>query len=94
MMCAALGIADEQQTSPTIPAVRALTDLVETARALTERAQVKRRRSIAHRCGVIASQLDAARTRLVQEGPDYIDTAWAYVDAGRRALANYKLVLA
>ncbi len=94
MMCAALGIADEQQQSPTIAAVRALTDLVDTARATRDRALVKHRREIANRCQVIASQLDATRTRLVQDGDDYIATAWAYVDAGRVALRNYALVLA
>lgn len=93
-MCAALGIADEQQTSPTIAAARALTDLVDTARATADRAALKRQRTIAQRCQVIASQLDAARTRLVQDGPEYLDTAWAYVDAGRRALGTYRLVLA
>lgn len=93
-MCAALGIADEQRTSPTIAAARALTDLVDTARALSTRATTKRRPGIAHRCQVIAAQLDATRTRLVQDGTDYLDTAWAYVDAGRRAIGTYKLVLA
>lgn len=93
-MCAALGIADEQRTSPTIAAARALTALVGDARALIPVAEKKRRRQIAHRLTIIATQLDACRTRLVQDGPAYIDTAWAWVDAARIAIANYRLVLA
>jgi hypothetical protein len=93
-MCAALGIADEQEQSATIAAARALSDLVDTARATRDRALEKHRREIANRCQVIASQLDATRTRLVQDGDEYIATAWAYVDAGRAALRNYAMVLA
>jgi hypothetical protein len=93
MMCAALGLADEQQQSPTIACARALTDLVDTARATRDKAVEKRRREIANRCQVIASQLDATRTRLVQDGADYLPSAWAYVDAGRVALRNYRVVL-
>lgn len=93
-MCAALGITDEQTQSPTIAAARALTSLVGDARALIPIAQKKRRRQIAHRLTIIAAQLDACRTRLVQDGPDYIETAWAWVDSGRLAIANYRLVLA
>lgn len=93
MNCAALAMTDHEQ-SPTIAAARALNDLVDTARATRARAIQKRRRAIAHRCGVIEEQLDATRTRLVQDGPEYINTAWAYVDVARIALRNYKLVLA
>jgi hypothetical protein len=92
-MCAALGIAEEQEQSPTIAAARALSDLVETARVFRNLAKDKRRRDIAKRCQVIAVQLDATRTRLVQDGDEYLDTAWAYVDAGRRSLGTYSLVL-
>jgi hypothetical protein len=92
-MCAALGITDEQTLSPTIAAVRALNILVHDARDLIPIAEAHRRRQIAQRLNTIASQLDACRTRLVQEGPDYIETAWAWVDSGRLALANYRLVL-
>lgn len=92
-MCAALGITDETEQSPTVAALRALSDLVATARTLRDKAVTKRRREIANRCQVIASQLDATRTRLVQDGDQYIDTAWSYVDAGRVALRNYALVL-
>ena len=88
-----LGLVDARSTS-TVAAARALTDLVDSARATHDRAVSKRRRLIAHRCTVIAVQLDAARTRLVQDGDEYIPTAWAYVDAARVALRNYKLVLA
>jgi hypothetical protein len=79
--------------SPTIAACRALSDLVDSARATRSTALSKRRKEIAHRCDVIAVQLDAARTRLVQDGGEYIDTAWAFVDTGRVALRNYRMVL-
>lgn len=79
--------------SPTIAACRALNDLIETARATQADAKKKRRSDIAHRLGVIISQLDATRTRLVQDGTEYIDTAWAYVDSGRVAIRNYRMVV-
>jgi hypothetical protein len=83
----------ERKTAPTVAAARALTDLVDTARILIPIAEKKRRKNIQHRLGVIVAQLDAARTRLIQEGGDYIDPAWAYVDAGRRAIGTYRVVL-
>ena len=92
-MCAALGITDDQTQSPTIAAVRALNLLIHDARDLIPIAEARGRRHMAQRLNTIASQLDACRTRLVQEGPDYIETAWAWVDSGRIALANYLVVL-
>lgn len=91
-MCAALGIT-ENRLSPTVAAARALSDLIDTARTLLPIARQRRRRNIEHRLNVIIGQLDATRTRLVQDGEEYITTAWAFVDAGRSAIATYKLVL-
>lgn len=79
--------------SPTTAAARALTELVDTARALTDQARKRRRGDIAHRLTAISTQLDAARTRLVQDGAEYIEPAWAYVDAGRRAIALYRVAI-
>lgn len=83
----------EVKIAPTIAAARALTDLVDTARVLIPIAEKRKRKNIQHRLGVIVAQLDATRTRLIQEGADYIDPAWAYVDAGRRAIGTYRVVL-
>jgi hypothetical protein len=77
----------------TLPAVRALSELVDDARWLIPVAIACKRRHVAHRLAVVAAQLDACRTRLVQEGDSYSATAWAWVDAGRTAIANYKLTL-
>lgn len=80
--------------SPTVTALAVLNDLVDSSRSLIPVAEKKGHTKVAHRLAVIAHQLDATRTRLVQDGPEYIDTAWAYIDAGRVAIANYRLVLA
>lgn len=79
--------------SPTIAACRALNDLVDTARTSAKRARAKRRNDIAGRLDIIAAQLDATRTRLVQEQAPYLDTAWAMIDAARKAIALYRPVI-
>lgn len=79
--------------SPTIAACRALNDLVDEARASSKRARAKRRNDIAGRLDIISAQLDATRTRLVQEQTPYLDTAWAMIDAARKALALYRPVI-
>jgi hypothetical protein len=84
----------ENTQSPTIAAIRAASDVVDAAWSAHAHAVHKRRRDLAHKCGVIAVQLDATRTRLVQDGPAYIDAGWSMIDAGRVALANVKRVLA
>lgn len=78
-------------TATTIAATRALSDLVDSARAQAERAA--RLDHPAARLRHIVRTLDSARTRLVQEGIDYLDTAWAFVDAGRVQLARAKVAL-
>ncbi|WP_298041458.1 hypothetical protein [uncultured Microbacterium sp.] len=69
-------------------ATDALSDLVHTARerARTDRNRQRTKRAQAHEH--IARTLDGARTRLVQDGPEYLDAAWAFVDGGRKLLAN------
>lgn len=79
--------------SPTIAATRALNDLVDEARRLRNLAMKQRREDRRKRLDIIAKQLDATRTRLVQDGERYIPTAWAIVDAGRQAIAMHKLVM-
>jgi hypothetical protein len=81
------------QTGPTVACARALSALVDDARAMIPEAVAARRRHVAHRLAVVVAQLDAARTRLVQDGVDYLECGWAWVDAGRQAVANYRLIL-
>lgn len=66
-------------------ALDALSDLVDTAR--DRRASEPQH---ATECHAIARTLDRARTRLVEDGPGYLDAAWAFVDAGRKALAQLR----
>lgn len=74
--------------SPTIAAARQLTELVHAARAAAIRSRAAGRPDLARRHEITATQLDAARTRLVQEGSDYIVTAWATIDAARALIAS------
>lgn len=76
----------EAQT--TKPATDALTDLVGTARARAERARTAGLEGTAKTLDEIAKTLDGARTRLVEDGPEYLQAAWAFIDAGRAALAG------
>jgi hypothetical protein len=72
----------------TAPATRALTDLVDTARARAARARADGLDGTAKTLDQIARTLDGARTRLIEDGIEYLDAAWAFVDAGRGALAG------
>lgn len=74
--------------NPTKVATDALTDLVHTARA---RGWEAKRAGLVHTAYALmrlAADLDGARTRLVEDGPDYLDAAWAFIDAGRRMVAE------
>jgi len=69
-------------------ALDALTDLVEVARKHRDETPDNRpgwRQQWDH----IANQMDAARTALIQEGDDYLETAWAMVDSGRITIARH-----
>lgn len=74
--------------SITKPATDALTDLVITARSRARACRVRSETTRAAELDNIAKTLDGARTRLVQDGPEYLDAAWAFVNAGRTALAR------
>lgn len=39
----------------------------------------------------LSRTLDAARTRLVQEGDAYLDAAWAFVEGGRKLIATTRV---
>jgi len=78
----------------TKPAIDALSDLVHAARATEQDAGFKgmlRAQRLANR---IARQCDAARTRLVQDGPGELGTVWALVDTARAHLAACRLTVA
>lgn len=76
--------------SQTIAAARALTSLVDAADAFAQRCDTLDWPMRAGRIREIRTTLDAARTRLVEDGPNYIDAAWGFVDAGRRQLASHR----
>ena len=80
-------------TIATLAALRALNDLIETGRMLEP---VARRvcPPAAHELDGTLERLDAVRTRLVQDGADYLDEAWAFVDGGRRMIAAYGIQVA
>jgi hypothetical protein len=80
-------------TTTTSAATDTLTDLVQSARQLSSRAITARRHGLGGRILTLACDLDATRTRLVQDGPDYLEAAWAFIDAGRRILAGYTVQL-
>lgn len=82
-----------QQSGRTIGMTNALSDLVLTSRELQARAYKTGLVVMAMRLNSMALQFDAARTRLVQDGPEYLSTAHAFVDAGRVAIANYRLLI-
>lgn len=80
--------------SLTAPALNALSEFVDDARTTADRAAGMGLAQTCRRIESLALDLDAARTRLVEDGPDYLDAAWAFLDAGRRILAQYRIQLA
>lgn len=73
--------------------MRALNDLVDSARALGEHARALGEQARSRGLDHMALTLDATRTRLVQDGIEYLDTAWAIIDAARGLLACYQIAL-
>lgn len=72
-------------------AANALTALYVTARDRATFADADTMPHVAQGLRKIATTLDRARTRLIEDGPNYLDAAWAFVDAGRTLLANYEI---
>lgn len=70
----------------TKPALDALNDLVHTARTRAGEL-VTHDSDLATRMRQTATKLDAVRTRLVQDGDEYLDQAWAFVDGARMVIA-------
>lgn len=69
-------------------ATSALTDLIATARIRGKRAAERNLPDTAYVYGDIASTLENANTRLAEDGADYLDAAWAFIDAARTVLAS------
>lgn len=68
-------------------ALSALCDLIDTARNQRDLAAMVHRHATASRLDGVAQHLDAVRTRMIEE-PDFdLLIAWAFVDAGRLAIA-------
>lgn len=76
------------ERADTKPTVDALTDLVNTARTRARACRVRSETTRAGQLDYIARTLDAARTRLVQDGDEYLDAAWTMVDRAREVLAR------
>ncbi|WP_309105029.1 hypothetical protein [Microbacterium sp.] len=66
----------------------ALADLIASARIRAERAEAHHLPDTAFVLAGIATTLSNARARLAEDGSDYLDAAWAFVDAGRTTLAG------
>lgn len=76
------------QAQTTKPATDALTELVAEARKLRDIEAGHGQPLRAAAFEGIAHTLDAARTRLVEDGVEYLDAAWAFVSGARVMLAN------
>lgn len=66
-----------------------LTELMLSARSLSKRAKERRMPATHRQARHVAQQLDAARTCLVQEGPEYLATAEAVLEASADRLAAH-----
>lgn len=69
----------------------ALSVLIATALIRADRAEQHSMPDTAFVLRDIAKTLDSARTRLGEDGPYYLDAAWALVNAGRDRLATISL---
>jgi hypothetical protein len=74
---------------PQAAAFDALTDLVNTSRRYRDEADRAGRPGWTQTWDALALHLDRSRTRLVEEGEDYLTDAWAIVDAGRLTVARH-----
>lgn len=76
------------ETQTTKPATDILTDLVLTARIRRNAAINQGHAKRAQDFDNVAQTLDRVRTRLVQDGPEYLDAAWAFIDGGRKIIVK------
>lgn len=81
-------------TTETLTALTALTDLVDETRRLAASAIKRKNPHMGARLTDLARQLDACRTRLVQDGDEYLPTSWAWLDTARPMVATWRAVFA
>lgn len=84
-------VPHQPDRSSTRYALTTLSDLVATARSMIHDAPTEATQRSAIN---LAHTLDAARTALTQEGDDYLESAWAFIDAGRRLIAATQINIA
>lgn len=65
-----------------------LSTLVDAGRDLRGEAKAIGLTATARNLSAIIGTLDGARTRLVEDGPEYLDAARAFIDAGAGMLAD------
>lgn len=75
-------------------ALSVLNELVDTARETRKSAPPTTPPKLLYAVATLEDTLDAARTTLVQEGDDYLEAAWAFIDAGRGLLATARTNIA
>ena len=80
--------------NPTTGTLTALTALVDETRRLAASAIKRKNPHMGARLTDLARQLDACRTRLVQDGDEYLPTAWAWLDTARPMVATWRAVFA
>lgn len=82
----------DQATKPetdALAAFDALHDLTDTALIRAAEAYRAGLRATGRKLTDVALTLDAASTRLHEDGENYLDAAWAFVDAGRSIIAAH-----
>ncbi len=75
-------------------ALSSLGELIEVCRTHREVASLDGREGWVQNWDMLALSLDAVRTRLVQEGEEYLPVAWAFVDSGRLTITRYMIRIA
>lgn len=78
-------------TTGTTNALNALSEIVQLARTTANAAAFKGKLRAERKADHIARVCDAARTRLVQDGPAYLEPANAIVDTAYEHLAAIRL---
>lgn len=79
-------------THAVIMTVQALTDAVDSARTQLDRARLlDLRDKYIEGMHDTALALDAARTRLIQDGEEYLDAAHTLLDYSRRTIATVSI---
>lgn len=74
-----------------LAALEALADVANAATATGIAASEKHSDELAASAARIHAMADAARTRLVQDGDEYLPVAWAVLDTCRISLAETRL---